>query len=212
MIRPVTLPPTPHSGNARLDQQLAFLLEIDALKQVLRRSYRLDGAARENTAEHSWHVVMMAMTLAEHADGEVDVPVVMKMLAVHDIVEIDAGDTFVYDHVEDDNAGASKQAAESAAADRIFGLLPPDQARDLRALWDEYEFGTSANAQFARSLDRLMPLLHNFHTEGRTWREHGVTARQVRALHQHTGKGSAAIGRYALALVDEAVRRGYLDE
>ncbi len=196
----------PLSGDCRLDRQLAFVLEIDRLKEVLRRSRRINDQTRENTAEHSWHLVMMAMVLHEHWPESLDVARVMRMVAIHDLVEIDAGDTFVYDE-----AGASDKAArEHAAAKRIYGLLPPDQAREMRALWDEFEAKTSPEAQFAGALDRLMPLLHNFHGEGRVWRENGVVAAQVRALNERAFAGAGRLREFVHELIDEAVERGYL--
>lgn len=150
-------------------------MELDKLKTVLRRTMLTDLSRRENSAEHSWHLTLMAVLLHEHACDGVDLLRVMKMLIVHDVVEIDAGDTFAYDA-----AGyADKEEREHAAADRLFGLLPDDLATELRALWDEFEEGTTADAGFAVALDRLHPLLQNLHTQGGTWRSHGVTLQQV---------------------------------
>src|SRR6056297_294642 len=155
----------------RLEQQVAFILEIDRLKTIYRRTYLTDTSRFENSAEHSWHIAVMAMLLAEHANTlEVDQLRVIKMLLIHDLVEIDAGDTFAYDTA----AHADKAAREQAAADRLFGLLPADQAAEFRALWDEFESRQTPEAKFAGALDRLQPLLHNLYTHGRSWREHGV--------------------------------------
>ena len=159
-----------------LEQQIRFIVEIDRLKTVLRQNYLADGTRRENTAEHSWHVALMALVLAEHAAAPVDRARVLELLLVHDLVEIDAGDTFAYDS----QGTETKLAREQAAADRIFGLLPEAQARELRALWDEYEAEETPEARFALSLDRLMPMLHNALTEGRAWRANGVIADKVR--------------------------------
>lgn len=189
----------------RLARQIEFLVEIDKLKGILRRSYVLDATRLENTAEHSWHLAMMALVLGEHADTEADMTTVLKMLVVHDLVEIDAGDTFVYDTA----GAATKDAREAAAADRIFALLPPDQGGELRRLWEEFDTGVSPEARFARSLDRLMPLLHNVAAEGRSWQEHGVTPDQVRARNATIADGSAQLWAYAQALIDTAERRGY---
>lgn len=190
----------------RLQQQIQFILEIDKLKNVLRRSYLLDGSRRENSAEHSWHLAMMAMVLAEHANQPIDVLRVLKMLIVHDIVEIDADDTFCYD-----DAGAlTKADRENKAADRIFNLLPPDQERELRGLWDEFELRSSAEARFAATLDRLMPLLHNYHNEGRSWRENGVTGDLVLQRNALMGEGSATLWEFAQAFINEAIDREYL--
>ena len=190
----------------RLEQELRFVVEIDRLKGVLRQSYLADGSRRENSAEHSWHVAMMAMVLAEHANEAVDRFRVIRMLMLHDLVEIDAGDTFAYD----DAALAGKAAKERAAADRIFGLLPPDLGSELRALWDEFEIAETAEARFANALDRLMPMLHNVLTEGRAWRAHGVTADKVLSRNAVIGEGSEALWAYARRMIREAVGRGFL--
>jgi len=190
----------------RLQRQIRFILEIDALKGVLRRTY-LPGADRpENSAEHSWHVAVMAVLLAEHANETVDVARVVRMLLIHDVVEVDAGDTYVYD-----TAGAEAKAErEVRAADRVFGLLPEDQGRELRALWEEFEEGRTAEARFATALDRLMPVLHNVHTEGRSWREHGITADRVIARNARMSEGSEALWEYARSLIEAAVAKGHL--
>lgn len=190
----------------RLHQQLNFILEIDKLKSVLRRSYLIDENRRENSAEHSWHLTVMALVLAEHANTPIDLLRTLKMLIVHDIVEVDAGDTFCYD----ESANESKADRERAAAERIFGLLPDDQSLELRQLWEEFELRTSPEARFAAALDRLMPLLHNFHTSGRSWREHGVTSHQVRARNAHIEAGSAELWQFAQTLIEEATQRDYL--
>lgn len=189
----------------RLVRQIEFLVEIDKLKGVLRRSYVLDASRRENTAEHSWHLAMMALVLGEHADVPADLTTVLKMLIVHDLVEIDAGDTFVYD----DAGAATKEAREAAAADRIFALLPADQGSELRRLWEEFDTGDTPEARFARSLDRLMPLVHNVAAEGRSWHENGIQPHQVRARNAGIADGSAQLWAYARALIDNAERRGY---
>ena len=190
----------------RLQRQIRFILEIDALKGVLRRTY-LPGADRpENSAEHSWHVAVMAVLLAEHANEPVDVARVVRMLLIHDVVEVDAGDTYVYD-----TAGAEAKAErEARAADRLFGMLPEDQGRELRALWEEFEGGRTAEARFAAALDRLMPVLHNVHTEGRSWREHGITADRVIARNARMSEGSETLWKYARSLIEAVVAQGHL--
>lgn len=162
-------------GGERLERQLRFITEIDRLKRVLRRTLLTDGTRRENSAEHSWHIAVMVPLLAEYASAEVDTARVVGMLLVHDLVEIDAGDTFAYDAA----GNADRAERESRAADRLFGLLPPDQGAEMRALWDEFEGGATANARFAHAVDRLQPLLQNLMTEGGTWRTHGITRDQV---------------------------------
>lgn len=190
----------------RLARQLAFIAELDKLKAVLRQTWLLDGSRRETDAEHSWHIAMMALVLAEHADEPVDAGHVVRMLLVHDIVEIDAGDTFIYD----DAGHADKEAREQAAAARLFGMLPHQQGAELRALWDEFEAGETPEARFAAAVDRLQPLLHNYLTEGKAWRQHGVTADRVRTVNARIGEGSAALWEQARRLIDDAVAKGYL--
>lgn len=160
-----------------LDRQLAFLREIDRLKSIVRLSPLIDRSRRENSAEHSWHLAMYALVLAEHAAEPVDVQRVVKMLLIHDIVEIDAGD--VPFHVPETHAGQGER--ERLAAERLFGLLPDDQATEFRALWDEFEAAASAEARFAKALDRFQPMLHNAATDGGTWVECQVTLEQVEA-------------------------------
>lgn len=191
----------------RLTAQIAFILEIDKLKTILRQNVPItEPHRRENDAEHSWHLAMMALTLAEHADEPVDVARVMKMLLIHDIVEIDAGDTFIYD----DAAHDDKDEREQAAATRLFGLLPEDQGRELRLLWEEFEARETADARFAGALDRLQPVLLNVATQGRKWRENGVTADKVLARNSRIGDASTPLWDYARTLIEGAVRDGYL--
>ncbi len=159
----------------RAERQLAFLTDADRLKGVLRQTSLCDGSRRENSAEHSWHLALMAEVLAEHAEGAVDVARVIRMLVIHDLVEIDAGDTFAYDT----GANVDRTAREQLAADRIFGLLPEEQGRAMRALWEEFETRATADARFAVALDRLQPLLNNHRSGGGSWRAHGITRSQV---------------------------------
>lgn len=197
----------PLMNEERLMAQIEFLIEIDRLKHVLRRTYLPGTDRHENTAEHSWHLAMAALVLAEHAAEPVDLARVIRMVLVHDIVEIDAGDTFFYDA-----AGAlDKAEREERAAGRIFGLLPPDQAAALRGAWEEFEARETPEARFASALDRFMPLLHNYLTEGRPWRQHGVTAEQVMTMTARIAPGSATIAAFARALVSDAAAAGYFD-
>jgi putative hydrolases of HD superfamily len=190
----------------RLEQQIAFIVEIDRLKTVIRQNYLADGSRRENTAEHSWHVTLMAMILSEHAAEAVDSARVLELLLVHDLVEIDAGDTFAYDSVGEQ----TKAAREQAAAERIFGLLPAAQADYLRAAWDEYEASATPEARFALALDRLMPMIHNALTQGRAWQANGVTADKVRHRAESISRGAPALGALARRLIDSAVDSGFL--
>ncbi|MFE3199353.1 HD family hydrolase [Embleya sp. NPDC059237] len=196
-------PPTdPH-----LAAQVGFILEIDRLKGVVRRNLIADASRRENTAEHSWHLAMLAGTLAEHAATDVDVARVTRMLLIHDLAEIDAGDTFYYDSV----AEVDQVEREQRGADRIFGLLPAPQGNELRALWEEFEARETPDARFAKAIDRFQPCLLNFHTEGGTWREYDLTRTEVLAKQGSTIEdGSPSLWAYTLELIDEAVRRGYL--
>ena len=195
-------------NTGRLHQQIEFILEIDKLKSILRRTYLVNAPRHENSAEHSWHLAMMAMVLAEHANAEVNLLQVLKILLVHDIVEIDAGDTYCYDASEND----SKAGREQLAAQRIFGLLPSDQRDEMHSLWQEFEARETPEARFAAALDRLMPILHNLHTQGRSWREHGITQAQVLDRNQHMAEGSEVLWHYIEALVEDAVSQRYLTE
>ncbi|MCD6364934.1 MAG: HD domain-containing protein [Planctomycetes bacterium] len=191
----------------RLDKQMQFILEIDKLKGVFRQTYLLDGSRKENDAEHSWHLAMMAILLCEYAAGtNIDVTRVIKMVLIHDLVEIDAGDTFCYD----EQGNKTKERREQAAAERIFRILPADQAAEIRSLWDEFEARETSEARFAAALDRLGPLLHNYNTQGKAWREHGVTVDQVLARNEHIAEGSQTLWRYAKAMITDAVTKGYL--
>ncbi len=201
------LPPLTENSSA-LDRQFAFIVEIDRLKSVLRQNSLADRSRRENSAEHSWHVALLALTLAEHAAAPVDVGRVVHMLLVHDLVEIDAGDTFAYDA-----QGAATQAQrEQAAAERIFGLLPAAQAGRLRALWDEFDAGETPEARYALAVDRLMPMIHNALTEGSAWRANGVVADQVRRRAESVTRGAPPLGALANRLIDASVKAGYLPE
>jgi putative hydrolase of HD superfamily len=166
----------------------------------------MDGSRRENDAEHSWYLGLLAMVMGEHAPPGTDLQKVIAMLLVHDIVEIDAGDTFIYDRV----AVEAQQQAERDAADRIFNLLPEDQASGLRELWDEFEARETPEARFAKALDRLAPILANHLTEGGTWALYKVTARQVLSKVEVITEGSPTLGAYAVGLVEASVARGHL--
>lgn len=191
--------------SSRLERQIGFLVEIDRLKSILRKTSLADGSRRENSAEHSWHIALLAMVFAEHGPPNLDVSRVVTMLLVHDIVEIDAGDTFAYDP----EAKADQEERERAAADRLFGLLPEDQAMSLREVWDEFEYGETPEARFAHAVDRFQPFLMNVANEGGTWREHGVTRRQVDARLAPIGEASEALGRHVEELLDRAESEGW---
>lgn len=190
-----------------LENQLHFLLTADRLKTVLRQSPLTDRSRRETSAEHSWHVALMALVLAGYAPPGADPSRVIAMLLIHDLVEVYAGDLFVY---ADEAAQLQQEAAERAAADRLFPLLPPGQAAGLRALWDEFEERVTPDAKFARALDRLQPMLINMVTAGGTWAVHGVTADQVLTRVALIEDGSPALGEYARDMITRAVGQGLL--
>jgi len=191
----------------RLLQQLNFLTEIDELKQIMRQTVLLKDFRQENDAEHSWHLAMMVILLSGYSnDNEIDVLRTVKMVLIHDIVEIDAGDTFCYD-VHDCE---QKVAKEKEAANRIFGMLPKEQADKFRLLWEEFERRETPEARFAAAVDRLQPLLLNYNTRGRAWRKHGVKRSQVIERNMHIEKGSVELWDFAKQLIDESVRKGYL--
>ncbi|MGH9234742.1 MAG: HD domain-containing protein [Acidimicrobiales bacterium] len=194
-------------ASERLAAQVAFVLEVDRLKSVLRRGRLADGSRYENSAEHSWTLALMAMVLAEHAAEPVDVGTVVRMVVVHDIVEVHAGDTYVYDEA----GRADKAAREQQAADRIFALLPPDQAAEVRALWDEFEDGGSPEARFARSLDRFAGFLLNHASGGGTWRENGVTADRVYARNEEIDAGAPPLWHEVQRRLAGALAAGWLD-
>ena len=190
----------------RLEQQLTFICELDKLKEIIRQTYLLSGARRENTAEHSWQLGLMALILHEHANEPVDVAHVVKLVLAHDIVEIDAGDTFAYDTTGYED----KEAREQAAADRIFGLLPAEQAAEVRGWWDEFEARETAEARFAHAIDRLMPMMQNFYNKGGSWEKHGVVLAQALKRSAAMADGSQTIHNYTVDMLNEAVARGYL--
>jgi putative hydrolase of HD superfamily len=192
----------------RLRRQLRFVLELDRAKSVLRRTYLTDGSRLENDGEHMWHAMLAGLVLAEHADDPVDPLRLALMLAVHDIVEIDAGDTFVYASAE---VQADKVVREKAAAERIFGLLPEDQRDTFASLWEEFEAHETPLARMAAAIDRLLPLMMNRAVEARTWREHGISAGQVFAVNSRIGEGSSTLWSFARAVLEAAERDGLFE-
>lgn len=194
-------------NNERLIRQLSLIMELDQLKSVLRRT-RVKCADKrlENSAEHSWHVALMAVLLEEHANEPVQIDRVVKMLLLHDIVEIDAGDTFVYD----EQASLQQEQKEQQAADRLFSMLPEDQASELKSLWLEFEQATSADARFAKAIDRIIPILMNHNNQGQSWIEHGIAKDQVVKINQRIEQGSEQLWQKALELIDESVANGWL--
>ena len=192
----------------RLEKQISFLLEVDKLKNVLRRSSVTDGSRRENSAEHSWHLCMFALTLAEYAPEDTDISHVIKMLLVHDLVEVYAGDTYLYD--EEGNKTKSKR--EHDAADKLYSLLPDGQGEDMKQLWYEFERCDTNEARFANALDRLQPILLNYANKGSIWLENNITKQNVEEhAYRLTRLSHPKLKNYTLDLLDNAVKNGYLN-
>lgn len=190
----------------RLLQQIAFIKEIDKLKYIQRKTKLFHSDRAENDAEHSWHLAMMTLILAEHSDTPIDVLKVLKMVLIHDIVEIDAGDTFLYDTAKNH----SNTEEEFLAAQRIFGLLPEKQAEEFIAVWKEFEDGLTDEAKFAKTMDRFEPLLQNVSNNGGTWAEFNVPYEKVYEKKKAIKEGSASIWSHAAQLLDESVAEGIL--
>ncbi|MGB8860510.1 MAG: HD domain-containing protein [Ilumatobacteraceae bacterium] len=198
----------PHTAADDVAATLRFFLEVDRLKEVERRNHLASGLRRENTAEHSWHLGIAAMIMAPFASEPVDLATAMCMALVHDIVEIDAGDTFAYDQSEHND---SKEAREQAAADRLFGLLPPAMGQRFRALWDEYERGDTAEARYVMAVDHMAPMLLNLAEGGSTWREYDITRDRVIARNgPHIEPALPAVWAAALARLDAAAAAGHV--
>ncbi|EPN4952116.1 HD domain-containing protein [Vibrio diabolicus] len=191
----------------RLEKQLALVIELDKLKSILRRTRVKSAEGRpENSGEHSWHVALMAILMEEHANAPVDICRVMKMLLIHDVVEIDAGDTFVYDTA----ASQEQTEKEIRAAERLFGMLPSDQEQELLALWHEFEAAQTDDAKYAKALDRLIPMLLNYHNNGQSWKEHGVSREQALTINKRIEFGSVTLWDKAKELIEEATEKGWL--
>lgn len=191
----------------RLEQQLIFIREIDKVKQIFRQTRLLDNSRCENDAEHAWHLGMMALVLAEYANEPVEISKVINMVLLHDIVEIDAGDTFLYDVDR-----IKKQQEERQAAKRIFGLLPKEQAGEMQNLWEEFEARKTPEARFAAALDRLEPILQNISTGGYAWKKHGIKRSQVQQANAHIAEGSHQLWELVTELMDQADKEGLFTE
>ncbi len=191
-------------ANSRLKQQINFISEIDKIKNIFRQTYVTNLSRQENDAEHSWHLALMAMILKEYANEEVDLARVMQMVLIHDMVEIDAGDTYAYDP----EANKTKRERELKAAERIFHILPDDQAEWIRALWDEYEAGETKEAKFALSLDILHPILMNDIGNGLAWVDHDVTEKQARDRVARVKSGSEVLFDLCSQIITENVEEG----
>lgn len=196
------------SADERLQQQLDFIMAAEDLKHVTRQTTLPKDGRPENDAEHSWHLALMAIVLAEHAEGEINLQRVLTMHIIHDIVEILAGDTFAYDTVGNEG----KVERERLAAQELFGRLPEDQAESLKALWEEFEARETADARYAASLDRLQPMMLNYHGGGTAWLKHGVRKHQVVERNQHITEGAPKLWDFAQQLIERAVDEGKLDK
>ena len=183
----------------RLKQQISFIMEIDKLKRITRQSYITGAERKETDTDPSWHLAMMCALLSEYANEKIDVLHTMTMVLIHDIVEIDAGDTYAYDQT----GNSTKREREVRAADRIFSLLPQDQARQMRDLWEEFEEGSTPEARFANTLDKIQPIMLNDATGGLAWREHDVRVSQVMGRNARTAEGSEKLWEYAKSLIDK---------
>ena len=199
----------PAARKDRFRKQIEFILEIDKLKNTMRQTILLDRSRRENSAEHSWHIALMVLVLSEYTkDSDVDLFRVMKILLVHDLIEIDAGDTYCYDE-----QGRQDQAErEAIAADRIFNILPVDQSGMFRELWDEFEARQTPESRFANALDRLQPFLNNYFTLGQTWKENNIKSDQVRTRMKPVDDGAPILWDYVQSLISDAVKSGFLSD
>ena len=190
----------------RLQQQMKFILEVDKVKQIIRQTYLADGSRKENDAEHSWHLALSAVLLKEHMKEDVDLLKVIIMVLIHDLVEIDAGDTYAYDP----EGAKTKRARELKSADRIFGILPEDQGSYFRKLWDEFEEYESADAKFAHLLDNFQPFLLNDASNGLSWTEHGVHKSQVCKRNEKVPETSEIVWNKMLEVMDKHIAEGHL--
>lgn len=191
-----------------LERQIRFLLELDKQKEIGRQTYLADGSRKEGDAEHAWHMAIMAFVLADYANEKIDVLKTIKMALLHDVVEIDAGDTYAYDT----EGNKTKREREERAADRIYGMLPEAQQEEYRALWEEFEAMETPEAKFANALDRVQPMLLNDASDGKSWREHGIRKEQVLNRNGRTKEGSEALWDYVLGLVEKNVKKGNIAE
>lgn len=189
----------------RLDKQFGFIREIDKEKMINRQTYLSDASRKENDAEHAWHAAVMTILLSEYANEKIDILKTVAMILLHDVVEIDAGDTYAYD----EEGKKTQRQREERAAERIYGMLPTDQKEKLLALWEEFEAAETAEARFARAMDHIQPLMLNDATNGRSWMEHGVKLSQVLARNAHTAEGSRKLWDYAKEnWIDRNVKTG----
>lgn len=191
----------------RIEQQVAFAVEIDKVKNIFRQTWLSDGKRKENDAEHAWHAALMTVLLAEYSNEPVDTLKVVKMLLIHDLVEIDAGDSYAYDEA----AQATAHEREQKAADRIFGMLPKDQEEEFRSLWDEFEEYETPEARFAHVMDNFQPLLLNDAADGKGWREHQVKRANIEKRNRKTPEGSKTISEYIEKVIDRNIEKGNIE-
>jgi putative hydrolase of HD superfamily len=194
------------NDSQRFSEQIAFLLEMDKMKNIYRQTRVLHEDRAENDAEHAWHLAMLAIVLREYANEPVDLTTVLETVLIHDIVEIDAGDTYAYDEA----GNATKAEREQKAAERLYGLLPPEQGERLKRLWEEFEAQSTPEARFANALDRIQPLMLNFNKQGEAWRAHGTRREQVMGRMQPVFAGSETLGSFAVSLIEQAAEAGWL--
>lgn len=193
--------------NERLLKQIKFIVEIDKVKQVLRQNVVVGTSRNENDAEHSWHLAVMAILLSEYAVAkEIDILRVVKMVLIHDLVEIDAGDTFCYD----EKANEDKEQREEMAAQRLFNILPTDQAKEIYELWREFEELKTPESRFAACLDRLQPLILNYNTNGHTWKKPGITSKKVLKRNEPLKENTPLLWEYVKEVIEDSIGKGYL--
>lgn len=192
----------------RLERQMEFLLEIDKEKEIGRQTYLADGSRKEKDAEHAWHMAVMAFLLEDYANEKIDLLKTIKMILLHDVVEIDAGDTYAYDT----QGNKTKRMREQKAADRIYGMLPEEQKAEYRALWEEFEAMETPESKFANTLDKVQPVLLNHASGGKSWREHGVKKSQVVERNKKTHEGSEVLWEYIRGLIEENTKKGNIAE
>ncbi|MDG5813889.1 HD domain-containing protein [Chitinispirillales bacterium ANBcel5] len=191
----------------RFQKQIGFLIEIDKVKNVFRKTRLFHDKRYENDAEHGWHMSMMAIILSEYSNEKIDLSRVIKMALIHDLVELDAGDTYLYAENQDEKVDKERKCAQ-----RVFGMLPDDQRDEFLNLWEEFEAKETNEAKFAGAIDRLGPVMQNYFDEGHAWKEHNVPSHKVKGVNSQIEKGSVMIWEYVQSLIEEAVREGYLRE
>ena len=193
--------------NARLEQQIQFIKEIDKLKQIFRQNIVIGTERNENDAEHSWHLAMMAILFSEYStDKNINILKVVKMVLIHDLVEIDAGDTFCYD----EKGYEDKEEREKKAAQKLFSLLPSDQAKEILELWNEFEQLNTPESRFAAGIDRFQPLILNYNTSGHTWQKPGITSANVLKRNELLEKNAPLLWEYAKAMIEDSIQKGFL--